>query len=318
MKILVHYPFTAEQVESFRSLAQREGNHEIIFAEDEESAVANAGDVEVILGRFPKAVCAAAPKLKWIQSFSTGMDKFLFPEIIERDEVMISNVAGLYASQGAEHAWALLLALTRGIVTAWEKQKRKEWGGITPVELAGSTLGLVGLGGFGMQMANRAQGYNMTILAVDPVRTEKPDGVAELKPTNRANLHSLLRRADVVMIACPLTAETYHLISSEELAIMKSSAYLINVTRGGIVDEPALVKALEAGEIAGAGLDVVEKEPLAADSPLWTAPNLILTPHRAGASQHRPRMIFEFFMQNLERYLNGEKPVAVVDKRKGY
>ncbi|MEZ4614696.1 MAG: NAD(P)-dependent oxidoreductase [Caldilineaceae bacterium] len=231
---------------------------------------------------------------------------------------MISNVAGLYASQGAEHAWALLLALTRGITTSWDNQKIKKWGGGSSIELAGSTLGLVGLGGFGIEMAKRAQGYSMTILAVDPVRTEKPAYVAELKPTNRENLHSLLTRSDVVMMACPLTHETYHLIGSAELAAMKSSAYLINVTRGGIVDEPALAEAMRAGQIAGAALDVVEKEPLSPDSPLWETPNLILTPHRAGASQHRPRMIFEFFMKNLERYLNGENPVAVVNKRKGY
>ena len=318
MKILVYYPFTAEQVDAFRALAQAQGNHEVIFVEDEADAVAKVADVEVLLGRFPPAVCAAGPNLRWIQSFSTGMDKFLFPEIIERDDVMVSNVAGLYASQGAEHAWALLLALTRGIPTSWDNQKGHKWGGGSSIELAGSTLGLVGLGGFGIEMAKRAQGYNMTILTVDPMRTEKPDFVAELKPTSRETLHRLLQRSDVVMMACPLTQETYHLISTEELAAMKSNAYLINVTRGGIVDEPALVAALQSGQIAGAALDVVEKEPLAPDSPLWDAPNLLLTPHRAGASQHRPRMVFEFFMKNLERYLKGERPIAVVDKRKGY
>jgi len=246
------------------------------------------------------------------------MEKFLFPAIIERDEVQISNVAGLYASQGAEHAWALLLALTRGIAESWDNQKAKKWGGGSNIELSGTTLGLIGLGGFGIEMAKRAQGYNMTILAVDAVRTEKPEYVAELKPATRENLHDLLRRSDVVMTACPLTQDTYHLISIEELAAMKRSAYLINVTRGGIIDEPALVTALQSGQIAGAGLDVTEKEPLAADSPLWDAPNLLLTPHRAGASQHRPRMIFEFFLQNLERYLRGEKPANLIDKRRGF
>ncbi len=318
MKILIYYPFTPEQVNAFRTLAQRQGNHEVIFAQDDTSAIANAADVEVILGRFPKELCAAAPNLRWIQSFSAGMDKFLFPEIIERDEVMISNVAGLYASQGAEHAWALLLALTRGITTSWDQQKEKKWGGGANIELAGSTLGLVGLGCFGIEMALRAQGYDMTILAIDPVRTEKPAFVTELQPTNSENLYSLLFRSDVVMMACPLTKETYHLISTEELAAMKPSAYLINVTRGGIVDEPALVEALKSGQIAGAALDVVENEPLSPDSPLWDAPNFILTPHRAGASQHRPQMIVDYFLQNLERYLKGEKPNNVVDKRKGY
>jgi D-2-hydroxyacid dehydrogenase (NADP+) len=317
VKILLYYPFAAEQVAALREVATRHGS-ELYHVGDESEALRYAPECEVILGAFPPAVCAAATGLRWVQSFSTGMDKFLFPEIIAREGVMISNVAGLYASQGAEHAWALLLALTRRLPEAIHNQDRKVWASGPVVELAGCTLGLIGLGGFGIEMAKRAQGYNMTILAIDPVRTEKPDYVAELKPTTRENLHNLLRRSDVVMTACPLTQETYHLISHDELAQMKPTAYLINVTRGGIIDEPALIEALQNNQIAGSGLDVTEKEPLPPDNPLWDAPNLILTPHRAGASQHRPRMVFEFFKENLERYLNGERPRNVIDKQRGF
>lgn len=317
MKILVYYPFTEEQVAVLRQVAGRYDS-EVYHVTDETEALRYAPECEVILGSFPPSVCAAAPKLRWIQSFSTGMDKFLFAEIIARDEVAVSNVAGLYASQGAEHAWALLLALTRQIPTAVHNKDKRLWSSGQVIELAGSTLGLIGLGGFGIEMAKRAQGYDMTLLAIDAVRTDKPDFVAELKPATRENLHDLLRRSDVVMTACPLTKETYHLISSEELAIMKPTAYLINVTRGGIIDEPALVEALLNSRIAGAGLDVTEKEPLPTESPLWDAPNLIITPHRAGASQHRPRLIGEFFAENLERYLKGERPRNVIDKQRGF
>jgi phosphoglycerate dehydrogenase-like enzyme len=317
MNILVHYAFEPEQFEAFQKLGSQHG-HEVTCVTSVEDAVAAAPTAEVILGHFAPAVCAAAPNLRWVQSFSTGMDKFLFPEIIERDEVAISNVAGLYASQGGEHAWALLLALTRQIPVAVKNMEAHAWSAGSVVEIAGMTLGIIGMGGFGMEMAKRAQGYDMTVIAIDPVRTEKPAYVHELRPTSLESLHDLLRRSDVVMTACPLTKETYHLISTSELEMMKPTSYLINVTRGGIIDEPALVEALKAGKIAGAGLDVTEKEPLVADSPLWDAPNLILTPHRAGASQHRPRKIFEFFMQNLERYINGERPVNVIDKRRGY
>jgi phosphoglycerate dehydrogenase-like enzyme len=318
MQILVYYPFTSEQLDAFSDLAAQRGGHTVVYAQDEAEAVKAAPNVEVILGYFPPAVCAAAAKLRWIQSFSAGMDKFLFPEIVQRDEVQISNVAGLYASQGGEHAWALLLALTRQIPLAVHNKDRRQWAGTAVVEVAGGTLGVIGMGGFGQEIVKRAQGYDMTVIAVDAVRTEKPPTVTELKPSTRENVHDLLRRSDVVMMACPLTSETYHLIGRDELAIMKPSAYLINVTRGGIVDEEALVEALRAGEIAGAGLDVVEREPLAPDSPLWDAPNLILTPHRAGASQHRPRKIFEFFMENLTRYLDGERPLNLIDKRRGF
>ncbi len=318
MHILIDYPFTPEQFDGFRDLAARLGGHTVHVATDEASALAAAPNAEVILGQFAPAVCAAAPKLRWIQSFSTGMDKFLFPAIVERDDVQISNVAGLYASQGGEHAWALLLALTRQMPLAVHNKDKRLWESDAVVEIAGMTLGVIGMGGFGIQIAKRTQGYDMTVIAVDAVRTEKPDYVHELRPATTENLHDLLRRSDVVMMACPLTKETYHLIGATELALMKPSAYLINVTRGGIIDEPALVAALAQGQIAGAGLDVVEKEPLAVDSPLWDAPNLILTPHRAGASQHRPRKIYEFFLANLERYLQGERPVNVIDKRRGF
>ena len=317
MKILIHYPFTEGQIVSFRQLAAKY-DHEVIHANNEEEALQAAPGIEVILGHFLPSVCAAAPNLHWIQSFSTGMDKWLFPEVIERDTVKVSNVAGLYASQGGEHAWALLLALTRGLHHSIRDQDNGEWTARPVVEIAGSTLGIIGMGGFGIEMVKRAAGYDMTIIAIDAVRTDKPAGVSELKPATKENLHDLLRRSDIVMTACPLTNETYHLIGRDELAAMKDTAYLINVTRGGIIDEPALVEALQQGQIAGAGLDVTETEPLPADNPLWRAPNLIITPHRAGASQHRPRKVFEFFMQNLERYLRGETPLNVIDKQRGF
>ena len=318
MKILIQYSFSDEQHEQFRQMARQNGDHQVLVAADETEAIPLASEVEVIMGHFPPAVCAAAPNLRWIQSFSAGMDKFLFPEIIERDAVAVSNVAGLYAPQGGEHAWALVLALARGIDHSVRQNDQRKWVGGSTVELTGLTLGVVGMGGFGLEMVKRAAGYDMKIIAIDPVRRDRPVGVSELLDNSRENLHSLLRRADIVMLACPKTRETYHLIGGEELVQMKQGAYLINVTRGGIIDEDALYTALANGQIAGAGLDVTEIEPLPADSPLWQAPNIILTPHRAGASQHRPRKVYEFFLAQLERYLQGEAVLNIVDKQKGY
>ncbi len=318
MKILVHFSFTEEQIAHMRDLVQSCGDHEFTYTDDAAEALRLAPGTEILLGHFRPEVCAAAPELRWVQSFSAGMNNFLFPEIVESD-VTVTNMAGIYAPQGGEHAWALLLALTRGIHQSVRSQAEHRWGNSGPrIELAGGTLGIVGLGGFGIETAQRAQGYNMEIIALDPMRTDKPDYIAELKPAGREDLHDLLRRSDAVVIACPRTPETYHLIGRDEFAQMKDTAYLVNVTRGGIIDEPALIEALESGQIAGAGLDVCEEEPLPPDNPLWDAPNLIITPHSAGGSQQRPRKTFEFFCANLERYLKGEELLNIVDKGRGF
>lgn len=316
MKILIYFSFSPEQIQIFQQIADAHSQHKVVQAHSESEAIAMAEDAEVLLGLFPPAVCEAAPDLRWIQSHSAGMDNFLFPEIINRD-VMVTNMAGLYASQGAEHAWALLLSLTRGVPSTTDDNGRKVWP-MPALELTGGTLGIIGLGGFGLEIVKRAVGYDMTILAIDPVRQDKPLEVTELNRPSRQNLHSLLKRSDAVMIACPKVPETYHLIGGKELAVMKNTAYLVNVTRGGIVDEQALIIALKSGQIAGAGLDVAEVEPVPPNSPLWEAPNLIITPHRAGSSQHRPQKTFEFFCDNLRRYLKGEKLENVVNKNLGF
>ena len=317
MRILIDSTFTDDQVESLRTLATAQGGHEVCRAADEKEAIAAAPEAEVLIGAIRPTVFAAASKLRWAQSQSAGMNNILFPQLIE-SEVAVSNAAGLYAPQGGEHAWSLLLALARGLHRSMRRQNSHEWKADPVMVMTGGTLGIIALGGFGQEMAKRARGYDMTILAIDPVRTNKPDGVAELQPFSTENLHSLLQRSDAVMVACPLTEETRHMIGGPELAIMKNTAYLVNVSRGGIIDETALFEALKNGQIAGAGLDVCEVEPLPADSLLWDAPNLIITPHRAGFSQFRPRDWFELARSNLERYLKGEQVLNVVDKRRGY
>jgi D-2-hydroxyacid dehydrogenase (NADP+) len=321
MKILVHFEFfEADQIEHMAAIARDNGGHELVHAVTDEEALRHASQAEVILGHIKKAVCGAATNLRWIQSNSAGMDSFLFPEIAQREEVLVTNMAGLYASQGGEHVWALLLGLARGVPQAVESKAVGKWGGIShdPIELAGGTLGIIGMGGFGIETATRAAGYDMTVIALDPMRTQAPDGVSELRVPTADNLIDLLKRSDAVVLCCPRTKQTYHLIGAVELEAMKPTAYLINVTRGGIIDEDALAQALTDGQIAGAGLDVTETEPLPAESPLWSAPNVIITPHRAGASQHRPRKTYEFFAAQLERYLTGKTLLNQVDKKAGY
>ena len=314
MKILVAFPFSAAQRRELDTVAQRHGKHEVQHFADAASAVGAAAEVEVLIGRITPELCLAAPHLRWGNYFGAGLERLLTPEVVALP-FTLTNMAGKFAVQGAEHAWALLLALARGVGRAVADRR---WEAYPVVSLTGGTLLIIGLGGFGMETLRRAAGYDLTVLALDPAKTERPDGVAELRPPTRANLHALLARADAVVVACPLIPATYHMIGAEELAQMKSSAYLVNVSRGGIIDEPPLIEALHAGRIAGAGLDVCEVEPLPDDSPLWTTPNLIVTPHRAGFSQRRAAETFTFALEQLERYLTGQPLENVTDKRAGF
>jgi phosphoglycerate dehydrogenase-like enzyme len=314
MKILVHFPFTPEQIKGLKETA---GGHEVLHVTSDEEAIRLVPDATVLLGHFPPPVFAAAKELRWVQSFSAGMDFFLHAAAKESD-VTVTNMAGIYASQGAEHAWAMLLALARGLPQFIRAQDRKEWGRAPITELTGGTLGIIGMGGFGREMAVRAAGYEMTVIALDPLATEAPPGVSELKKPTPEALRSLLTRSDAVMIACPKIPETIGLIGAAELAAMKPGSYLVGVTRGGIVDEEALADALRRGHLAGAGLDVFSQEPLPPESPLWELKNLIITPHVAGVSQRRPQRTYEFFRENLRRYLAGEPLLNVVDKKRGF
>ena len=316
MKILVSFSFTSAQRAELDAVARRHGGHEVIHTDDPAVALAAAAEAEVAMGTITPKLLLAARDLKWAHSFSAGLDKLLTPEVAAQP-FTLTNMAGKYAVQGGEHAWALLLALSRGVVRA---AAARRWERSNVTSLTGGTLLIIGLGGFGMQTLQRAAGYEMSVLALDPVKSAgpAPEGIAELLPPTRDNLHAFLARADAVAVTCPLLPETYHLIGADELAQMKPAAYLVNVSRGGIIDEPALVAALHAGAIAGAGLDVCEVEPVPDDSPLWSTPNLVVTPHRAGFSQRRPAETLAFAVEQLERYLTGQPLENVTDKRAGF
>lgn len=299
-----------------KRLEQAAGEHVMIKAGSREDALELAPASEAILGGLSEEVFESCRELKWFQSGSAGMDQVLFPSLIESD-VQVTNMAGLYAQAGAEQAWGLWLALARGIGRAMEERQQRIWQPGNVYLVTGSTVLILGMGGFGQEIVKRAPGYELEILALDPVQKTHP-GVAEIRKPSEENLHEWLPRADAVMVACPRTPETYHLIGAPELQLMQKSAYLINVSRGGIIDENALCRALHEGEIAGAGLDVVEHEPLPADSLLWDAPNFIMTPHRAGFSQDRHQNVVDFFCENVRRYVSGQKLLNIVDKGKGY
>jgi D-3-phosphoglycerate dehydrogenase len=177
-------------------------------------------------------------------------------------------------------------------------------------------MGIIGYGAIGRSVAQRAVAFEMTVLAVDAVPGSGSPYCEEVWPVDR--LADLLRASDVVVVAAPYTKQTHHLLGEAEIAMMKPDAYLITVSRGGIIDEVALAKAMQSGHLAGAGIDVTEREPLPPDSPLWDLPNVIITPHLAGSSAQKERRCVEILRENLLRYQRGEPLINVVDKRAGY
>ncbi len=288
----------------------------VVSLPSEEDVADELRDAEIFFGYHSPEVFRRAEKLKWIQATSAGMDAFLEPQLVARG-LTICNASGVHAPQVAETAWALTLSIARNLPAFHLQQRAHVWEpSATLQDLADGTAGIVGLGGIGRYYARVAHAFGMRVLAIDQHEPRKPDHVESLWNLHR--LDDMLAAADIVLIACPLTPETHHLIDRRRLALMKPSAILINIARGGIVDEGALIECLRSGHLTGAGLDVCETEPLPPESPLWDAPRLVITPHCAGTSSHRQRRLTKFFCENLQRYIAGEPLLNAIDQQKGY
>ncbi|MCE2440668.1 MAG: D-2-hydroxyacid dehydrogenase [Candidatus Latescibacteria bacterium] len=312
MKIVLCPPVSGTLCEQVRRAAP---GAEVVMASMEE-APAVVGDADVIFGMYTEEIIRAAGKVRWIQTTSAGMDMLMDIPGVREGRFRLSNASGLHALQVAEHAWALTAALFRGLHAAVRNQLAGEWKGAPIRDLYGATAGIVGFGGIGRRYAWLAKGFEMRILAVDVQQSEKPEYVEALWETDR--LDDLLAESDVVFIACPYTPQTQRLIDGHAFRLMKNSAFLINTARGPIVDEAALVDALRSAEIAGAGLDVFEIEPLPDTSPLWEMENVIITTHSAGASNYRPQRTVDFFCENLRRFMAGEPLLNETDRNLGY
>lgn len=274
-------------------------------------------DVDVVLGGISREMFAGRGRLRWVQTGGAGADGSLWPEFVESD-VMLTSAKGTVGVHLAEHAMALLLGLTRGI--AWAV-RRHGWDQRMPIrdaswELIDRTIGIVGLGGTGRHLAQLANGFGMRVIAVDPEDVDLPDYVEYCWKMDR--FHDLLAQSDVVGVCAPLTRETKGMFDGPAFRAMRRHALLINVTRGKIVDEAALMEALENGLIGGAGLDVTPQEPLPLDHPLWHMDNVIVTPHAAGGSPNRNGRLVDLFCDNLRRFIDGRPMLSLIDKRKGY
>ena len=265
----------------------------------------------------PEALRKDAPMLRWIQLTSAGLDRAARSGLLESD-LMLTNAGGLHATPIGEYVLLMMLMFCKGAPTFTRAQQRGEWVRYMPSELYGKTVGVVGMGHIGAEVARLAKAFGCRVLAIRrSVSAPTTDSVAdELLPPS--GLLRLLGESDFVVLAVPLTDETRHLIGQAELRAMKESGMLINIARGAVVDQPALVRALKEGSIAGAGLDVFEEEPLPADSELWRMENVIVSPHISGGTEIYNQRAVGIFCDNLRRYLAEEPLVNLADHKRGY
>ena len=266
-------------------------------------------DVIVASGMWHNGLVPLAPRLRFVQSISSGTDQYDRALLAGRG-IRLASAAGVNARAVAEHAIGLMLALTRRLPEARDNQAVRHWrpmiGDLTrrEDELGGKTVLIIGLGRIGGRLARLARAFDMTVVGF---RADVSRGAGEANEVHGlAALPAHLPRADFVVLTCPLTPETRGVISAAALGLMRPSAFLVNVARGGCVNQDALLAALAAGRIAGAALDTTDPEPPDATSPLWSMPNVLLTPHTAGETRQYEANVIEILLENLERLWRGE------------
>ncbi|MFO0865114.1 MAG: D-2-hydroxyacid dehydrogenase [Gemmataceae bacterium] len=328
MKILI-YPAISEH--RFALVKEAATPAVVVQATDDADAERRIADADALFGKLTPALLNAAKKLRWVQSPTASMEKFLFPELVA-SPVVVTNMRGIFSDVIADHVFGYILMFAKNFHLYLRQQLQRKWlmlgreegelpgyggpGEVHPsdraaITLADCTLAVIGLGGIGAETARRGLAFGMRVLGVDPRIEKAPSGVRLYR---NHELDAVLAESDFVVIAAPHTPETYKLFNRERVRKMKRSAYLINVGRGVIVDLADLTAALQAGEIAGAGFDVFETEPLPPDHPLWGMENVIITPHTAAASPRVPERHLETLLENMRRFAAGQPLLNVVDK----
>ncbi|GAC1456642.1 MAG: D-2-hydroxyacid dehydrogenase [Ktedonobacteraceae bacterium] len=292
-------------------------------------------EVEIIYG-FPwkMPTLEQAPRLRWVQLYSAGADRLVSSPLFETD-IMITTASGVHAINIAEYVFTMTQAWYRKLPQLLTWKQGKEWAkdkestDSSIEELHGKTIGIVGYGSIGRQIAHLAQAYGMRILAMQRGNNHKdtgyqflnvgdPEGTLPERYYTFDQLHTMLQVCDVVVAAVPLTSETKAMFNAEAFQAMKDRAFFVNIARGDVCDEMALISALEQKQIAGAALDVFQQEPLPATSPLWDMPNVLMSPHDSGVTPHYNERAATIFEENLRCYLAGQPMYNLVDKKRGY
>lgn len=273
------------------------------------------GDVEAVAGTLKASDLAKAGKLKWVHSWAAGPDNDLIPKMKVSPVVLTSSV-GNGAIPLAEHSILLMIMLNRDVPRWMRAQAAKKWDRFTHPELKGLTLGIFGLGNSGSDLALKAQAFHMRVVGLRRNPERSVPGVDKMYTADQ--FHDFLAESDFVVVTAPATVETQGIFDEAAFRAMKPTAYWICISRGGIADDAALLKALQEGWIAGAGLDAHGVEPLPADSPFWDLPNAIITPHNGATTFGTAQRSVEIFVDNLKRFVAGEPLRNIVDKQAGY
>jgi phosphoglycerate dehydrogenase-like enzyme len=308
--------------EDLAALKKAVPNVQVVTGLSRDEALKLAPQVHGIDGRYCSSeFLRAADKLCWVQSTSAGVERYLaVPELRETERIVLTNMRAVHGPSIADHVFAMLLALTRDLPYYLDPAQDGTWNrrgsGARTIALQDKTLLVVGLGGIGSEVARRGKGFGMHVLATRRSETPPPPYVD--RQTRPDKLMELLPQADVVVLCVPLTKQTEGMIGADELEAFKPDSYLVNIARGKVVDTEALLKALEDGRLAGACLDVTDPEPLPSGHPLWTMPNVVITPHMSGRSALTSERWRAVYLENLRRFGAGEPLLNVVDKNAGY
>jgi len=321
MKVLISFDLPEVFVEKIRGVSP---NLEVLQSKDKEEALRLVEDADILFaGFFSKELFLAARRLKWIQAWGAGVDGLLLPEV-EKSRVTVTNAGGVHPTPISEHVIGLMLCLCRKLHLFIRNQAERKWERFESwasaeqiEELSGKTVGIVGLGRIGTEIAQKAKCLGMKVIATKRDPSQLPSTSVD-RLIHPADLNQLFAESDFVVLSLPLTNVTEGMMGEAQFKSMKRTAYLINVSRGKIVQEDKLIEALKQGWIAGAGLDTFENEPLPEDSELWGFRNVIITPHVAGLTPYYMERLTGIFCENLDRFIHKQPLINIVDKTLGY
>lgn len=333
MKFLIYPSIDAERLKRVMDAA---GDMQVVNVNSDQEAINEIADADGFFGKLTPELLANAQKLRWVQCPTASLEHYVFPELVQH-ACTLTNMRGLFSDVIAEHVFSYILCFSRNLHVYFRRQLDSHWESLggepqetnfmtgpcyvtardrTHLHLSDCTLGIVGLGNIGAEIAQRGLAFGMRVVAVDPCREQPPAGVAALwKPEQ---LGELLSHSDFVVVAAPHTPETEGLFDYAQFAAMKPTAYFINIGRGVIVKLDGLLQALEDSKIAGAALDVFEVEPLPSDHPLWQRSDVIITPHVAACSPRIAERHLEVLLDNVARFAKGESLRNVASKEQWF